>query len=692
MASGLLLLPMELILEVFENTAPGPHPTYHPHAGPIPTLDPEFAARRKALHSLSLTCSVTRDLARPLLYRTVALDRAARIVMFLATLLRKREYARLVKNFAILIDLRKAHIWPSSYVPQWDLLIVPSFRNGLTANEIVLWHFFDLPYSQCSGANNTRQGVSHRVYPLNIRLQFNRRRESEADFLLEQIVAVTLCLLTRVEDLLITHSPEDLEYVPLHRIKQALGLASEADNGILKNLRSIRVQISQAYYTGYHNPHGSFHGGLDPFALPTYELARVRSVELSGDNGSWMEWFELPNAAPSGNILPDRRHEDRLGQLRSLKLYDTKTDYSTLSVVLAKAKSLDTLHYTSESRYYGAPQFSVSPGSRVTLQNALLKVSKTLQELHLRDLRKLTCGGPSRKRDTPRRLVPKIAQQLQSLSDFSHLTRLSIDIRSLQRPPQPECVFTSTLAARLPQSLVELELVESWYYQEISVQNKSERWEEALLLWIQSILIELLRCVAGSRGALPKVNERLPNLKTIKFDSHPSFYDHESSGTDIDMREAGEDNETIDHDHYRDSDLRLQQHLEEEHNPAHEELDSAFEEIEETGAVYPGNQLRVPTYRRLRRLWADWYESGKRYRNPNPTTAFHRMYRAIDIYPQPVLLKTENGHVALAEIFKEVGVDFQVTLKKPVYNVFTWADAGDSLIDDSESESESDSD
>ncbi|KAI0143714.1 hypothetical protein GGR57DRAFT_518190 [Xylariaceae sp. FL1272] len=659
MAFALLSLPTELVLKIFEDLVPSPYPTY-----PTGTrvMDPEFRACSKALHSLSLACSVTRILAQPLLYNTVAIKDQAGVVMFLATLIRKREFAQFVKNFAVLFNIRDAHRTPPLYLSQWNWRIVPYIvHSGLTEQETDFWDLFDLPSTQVDNSSIFEEFTFH-----------YDREEAEptldVNSLLEKVVAVTLCLLARVEDVLITESPAG-EGFPLHRIEQALTLGREGNSEFFRSLRSVRVQTSASSSPSGWMPqplHRATQRGIDPFALPTYELARVQRVELAGDNGSWTTKFKPRNATPSATTLPDDRHIARFKQLRDLRLYDSRTDFKTLTRVLSDAKSLETLHYTSDSNSY-AYRHAQGLGTMdtETFDDVLLQVSKTLKELHLRDLRpRLKCLRVQCACISPCRLCLGSPQQIQSLTGFNHLTHLSVDIRSLQCPPRPVCEFDFTLAAALPESLVELELVESWYYQERCGQKSSKRWEEALILWTQSIVLELLRCVAGSRGLLPMDGQNgLPNLKKVKFEGHLAFHEHEAFGTTITMGDAYDDDEPI--DHYRDSDLQLKQHLDE--GPTNDDDDNQDdEEVEDTGSVvHHTYTLSVPTYRRLRQMWANWYQSGKRYRITDPKTAFGLMYRALDIYPHPVLLKTDTGTAALIEIFKEVGVDFRSALEEP---------------------------
>ncbi|KAI0164026.1 hypothetical protein GGR57DRAFT_272664 [Xylariaceae sp. FL1272] len=255
---------------------------------------------------------------------------------------------------------------------------------------------------------------------------------------------------------------------------------------------------------------------------------------------------------------------------------------------------------------------------------ALSKVSKTVKELRL----ELATSFHERFSETTP-LFPRI----DSLTQFLHLTRLSINLRFFGDPPGPSDAEREVLERGayfdLPETLEKLELIEFWHEMELAKQKRSPSWERNCILWSQSALFTMLTTAADARSGDPILLNGLPKLRELTFRATRPLHDHEPKIV------ACEQNGS--EDPWDESSARydLRQHK-----------NSDFHylcAVDEALIAYM------------------WYSEGladrKIFRNPG------ELGRSIlsddhDYGPPALILKTSYGIPMLARLFKEVDVDF----------------------------------
>ncbi|KAI1268147.1 hypothetical protein F5Y18DRAFT_424474 [Xylariaceae sp. FL1019] len=634
MALPLLSLPTEVVLMVLKNLVPGPLPIGTSSL----QLNPDFRQRCKALQNLALASRPLHTLSQPLLYHTIALSRPMQIITLLRTLLETPGHAASVRNIACLVELRKeapSHVIDTYCVPEWNQHIVPLISAALSdENRQFLGH---------AGLSTDRIDEDV-VTEEEGEIFHNIDLERPLEFL-EQIFAFLLCLLYRLEDILIQQPGDRFHPLygmctavpPLFTLEDAfeLGVENEDPVGVgnpFCALQSVRIQEDPDRES--RDRRYNYQMGVDPVMLPSYELTNVDHVELLGDNGVWLRNFARQGTDLSAETTLASQAILRFRKLKDLRLYESRTCPRMLGHMLSEAKNLETLHFT-----YGYLHLNEHPWDmrydnnnydieEMTLSEALSKVSETLNELRL----ELATSSHEEFREI-RPLFPPI----DCLHQFLHLTSLSINLRFLEKPPMPldyddpKCLSSISL----PDTLEKLELVEFWHDLELVNFKKHPNWEKKCIIWTQNVLFKILTKIANARNSKPTRGSEFPKLIELTLKATRPLHEHKPDVVASELRYSRE--------------------------PLREPFD-------EGSAYYDSNMADTSDFYRLPAvneaivefLWSkESLTNVQLYRHPGDLG--HSIFSSEDEDGPPlILLKTRYGIPIFTTIFKEFGVDFHL--------------------------------
>lgn len=369
-------------------------------------------------------------------------------------------------------------------------------------------------------------------------------REDERAFC-DQLLAVILCLTTRLEDILL-QIPTDREGLAgLDNLARALDLGVEHDKGVLQRLRSVRAQPTRFKVPLRSYDPGSLRNtmprnvgpghdpgfGIDPLRLPTFEIQNVEEVEFYGDNGVWFRLLKADRGPWTEDTLPlDLK---RFRSLKSLKLHESRTLPSYLRHLLEEAHSLETFHYTTRLQEwrqdYWLPQYAdyaFMPLDFFSINEALWPVRNTVKELALGSVQRDWDNGDEEYRDLELVVV---------LGAFERLTHLSIDLRwlvpiSLDLDDEVALV---PLCKRLPHSIEVIKLTETWTNTDLLALFGSPRLEKQAMAWVKAAISSLL--LVGDKG--DGKGTKPPRLKKVTLTAVPAFHEHGTRGSGSDEEE-----------------------------------------------------------------------------------------------------------------------------------------------------------
>lgn len=492
----LLSLPLELQLDVLKALRLPRLPT-----GTKPCLNPEFVSRRGALYNLCLASHCLYENAAPFLYETVALTKDVSIAHLFRTILENRSRRSWIHSIACPLDLTQE----------------TDFYNGLP-----VWKEFVITRKIiCSDTQEGRVLDMVGLTPDQIR-EDDKLVEEEGPGFYDRIFGAILCLTTSLRDILLQLPQTNERIGGFDNVHAALEQGIDAHHtGVLQSLRSVRIQAppSKIPAAGYLSPetvpwwrHAS---GIDPMLLPTFEVEGVRDVEFRGDDGLWFCLLRPALGPWTDESLPNDLNSFR--SLVSLKLYESRTSTEYLACLLSEAHGLETFHYTTRSqewrRDFYLPDldgFHFVPAHKATMNEALWLIRKTIKELRL--------GSVWREEDAGREEHSGL-ESVHVLGSFDKLTRLVIDIRWIVPFPLSlldvdlDEVLTGmpALRDRLPASLQELELVETWTSTEMCSFQSEELGPKRMAI-SRFALLSLLPSGQINTLGRPRL---LPNLKKV---------------------------------------------------------------------------------------------------------------------------------------------------------------------------------
>lgn len=481
----LLSLPLELQLDVLAALRLPRLPT-----GTKPCLNTEFVSRRGALYNLCLTSRCLYEKAAPLLHENIALTNDISIAQLFRTLLANRSRRAWIHSIACPLDLMQETDVHNG-LPIWNEFVATKGDTPLDIQEELALNMVGLTIDHIG--------------------EDDHRAEEEGPDFYDRVFGAILCLTTSLQDILLQLPQTNERLGGLDNVHAALEQAIDAhDTGVLPALRSVRIQAppSKTPADGYLSPEQvpwwRLASGIDPMRLPTFEVEGVRDVEFRGDDGLWFCLLRPALGPWTDEMLPNDLESFR--SLPSLKLYESRTSPEYLACLLKEAHGLETFHYTTRRqewrRDFYLPDldgFYFVPAHKATINEALWPIRKTIKELRL--------GSVRRERDAGDEEYSGL-ETIHVLGSFDKLTRLIVDIRWIL--PFPNSFLDSdmgkvssgmpALRDRLPASLQELELVETWTSTERSFFH-SDELEGKGNVFSQYALLSLLPSPGGQRNA-----------------------------------------------------------------------------------------------------------------------------------------------------------------------------------------------
>lgn len=505
-------------------------------------LNPDFVEPCSALFNLCLTSRHLHELAEPLLYESVALTEDRQFVLLLNSLLARRERRSWVRSIACPMCLTN-ETKAVKIVPIWNRLIAPRKGTDLDEQELRALRLGSLRLDSIPEQDRHISRSGSGGYDCGLhgdRLSF-----------CDQLLVVISCLTTNLEDILLQiPTDEDLSLTALQNLDRVLReAANNHDSSAPQSLRSVRIQprrylewdeerqdLSRQAFRQRFLPCDVRPGsldpgfGIDPLRLCTFEIPTVEEVEFCGDNGIWFKLLN-PDGSPSTDPLPQELK--RFRSLKSLKLHESRTTPSYLRCLLEEAHSLETFHYTTRQQEwrqdYWCPQyfeFHFVPRDFFSINEALEPIRNTVKELVLGNVQRPWDNGDEEYRDL---------ELIVGLGAFERLTHLSIDIRwlipiSLDLDEQVAMV---PLCKRLPQSIEEIKVTETWTRTDIRALSSSPQLEKRAMAWVQAALWTLL--VVDDEGDGKSM--KLAHLKKVTLTAVPAFHAHEARGVESDEEE-----------------------------------------------------------------------------------------------------------------------------------------------------------
>lgn len=481
------------------------------------SLNADFVDSRSALASLCLTSRRFYGLAEPLLYESIALTEDKQFVCLLHALLVKRDRRSWIRSLACPMSIM-SETDNLQALPLWNRLIAPCKETDLDQRESLALLFTELEVGRILEEDRWDDDEFG-----DVQVQF-----------CDQLLAVILCLTTHLEDILLQiptdQEPHLNDY--LLNLDHTLSIArSYHPSGVLKSLRSVRAQPTRLVECESHNsgfreirPRNVVPGrydpafGIDPLCLHAFEMQNVEAVEYCGDNGVWFKLLKPDHGPWTDENLPLDLRGFR--SLKSLKLYESRTTPSYLRHLLEQAHSLETFHYTtrqqewrqdySDSRY---ARYAFMPRDFFSLNEALEPIKDTIKELTLGSVKRSWDNGDQEYRDLELIVV---------LDSFERLTRLSIDVRWLIpiSLDMDEEVAIVPLCKRLPQSIEEIRLAETWTRRDLRALSSSSRLEKRAMAWVQAALWTLL----GVEDEAGTKVRKISRLRKVTLAAVPTFH------------------------------------------------------------------------------------------------------------------------------------------------------------------------
>lgn len=513
-------------------------------------LNSDFIEPCTALLNLCLTSRHFYQLAEPLLYESIALTEDRHFVLLFDSLLAKRDRRSWIRSIACPMCLT-TETEAIKIVPIWNRLIAPRNDTNLDEPEEQALRIVGLRLDRIPEKDRSISRTGSEGYGCGL-------HGDQLSFC-DQLLAVILCLTTNLEDILLQIPTDQEEYKSFQSLQNLNRVFWEAANnhdfGALQSLRSVRVQptryleweeerqdlsrqvLRQEILPCNVRP-GSWDPGfgVDPLRLYTFEIPTVEEVEFCGDNGIWFKLLD-----PDGRQWIDFLPQDlkRFRSMKSLKLHESRTTPSYLRYLLEEAHSLETFHYTTRQQEwrqdYWCPQyfeFHFVPRDFFSINEALEPIRSTVKELVLGNVKRPWDNGDEEYRDL---------ELIVGLGAFERLTRLSIDIRwlipiSLDLDEQVAIV---PLCKRLPQSIEDIKVTETWTRTDIRALSSSPQLEKRAMAWVQAALWTLF--VVDDEGDGKSM--KLAHLKRVTLTAVPAFHAHKA-------REV-ESNEEDDEDYFQ---------------------------------------------------------------------------------------------------------------------------------------------
>lgn len=507
-------------------------------------LNTDFIQTRSALRNLCLTSRCHHEIAEPLLYESIALTRDAQFVHLLNSLLANRDRRSWIRSIACpMCVMTEANT--SEVLPLWNQLFAPRKGAALDHREERAFQIAGLERGHILEAdrwiNDGGPGES------------GSGLCDDGWGFCDQLFAVIICLTTRLENILVQIPTDKDDLGGLDNLARALRSGVHAnETGVLQSLKSVRVQRTRFRMEDepprpevttarpqYVEPMPDEGFGIDPLRLHTFDIQNVEEVEYCGDNGIWFMLLKANHGPWTEDTLPhDLR---RFRSLKSLKLHESRTTPSFLRYLLDEAHSLETFHYTTRRQewrinYWCAQyvDYVFMPPDFSSMNETLWTARKTVKELVLGSVQRPWADG-----DEEHRHVELIVV----LGAFERLTHLSIDVRWLVpiMLDLDEEVAMVPLYKKLPQSIEDIKLTETWTRSDLRALSRSPALEKQAMAWVHAALWTLLGDDDDDKGDRMK----LAHLRKVTLTAIPAFHTHRTSRLNLDEEEEDDDSQCM---------------------------------------------------------------------------------------------------------------------------------------------------
>lgn len=496
------------------------------------SLNADFTETRSALLGLCLTSRRFHELAERLLYGSIALTRDKQFVSLLNSLLANRDRRTWIHSIACpLCIMEETDVYAA--LPLWNRLIAPRREMELDQQEKRALQFSSLELDHILEHDRWINEKGSETSGCGL-------REGGREFC-DKLMAIILCLTTRLEDILLQVPTDKQARGGFQSLEQTLYLGINArETGVLQSLRSVRLQPTRTIERPTLGRPGSVRRilpqnvepgfdpgfGIDPLRFRSFELQKVEEVEYCGDNGVWFRLLKAEHGPWTNDTLP--RDLKRFRSLKSLKLHESRTPPSYLRHLLEEAHSLETFHYTTRQQEwrqnYWCPlyvDFAFVPLDFFSINEALWPARNTVKELALGSVQRTWADGDEEYRNLELIVV---------LGAFERLTHLSIDIRWLIpiTLDLDEEVAIVPLYMRLPHSIKEIKLTETWTKSDFRALSRSPGLEKQVMAWVQSALWTLL----GGEDENDGRGIKLAYLRKVTLAAAPAFHEYRALGLD----------------------------------------------------------------------------------------------------------------------------------------------------------------
>jgi hypothetical protein len=439
-------MPPEILALILECLVPQPpeigdtHPVaYDQLVSDEPWFD--FTRRRRGLHSVCLVSRRFAEMARPLLYRIVALCDESSMVLFLRTMCEKPRYAQWTRHLSCHLTLtsetviRETRRALTKYLPSIKLVIESENLN-----------------------NMARQMLA----ALKFGIQTNQRTPALpglVDHYPQLVLLVILIFLTKLEVLLlqVPICDDDPEYdgfcAQVEAVKRLFSTYNEPEITPFQNIHTLLLQGDPDLLEHFEAENCDCEipeaWGAQPrqYASLYESFPNLTTLEVSADDGIWTNVEEERLSFLVGGRVPT----PYLANIRKIYLHNSLACPRNLHQILLNAPKLETLYMTS--RPYEPTIETHHDNSTHADPEAfdfgLMRHAKKLRNLDISwvDVRGFECLiGPE--------------GRLAALAQMERLETLCIQLAVLYG--KPSTVAEIPLVDLLPPNLVELTL-EDWY-------------------------------------------------------------------------------------------------------------------------------------------------------------------------------------------------------------------------------------
>ncbi|KAK4033667.1 hypothetical protein C8A01DRAFT_19419 [Parachaetomium inaequale] len=409
----------------------------------------DFTRCRRGLRSVCLVSRRLSEMARPLLYRVVALWDETAMLLFFRTLCSNPEYGPCTRYFSCHITLT------CGTVVREVRELLPKYLGTFTA---------------ARGSAVLITAARHFIYMLNGFLPKMVASEGDFNHVPQALLCFILMYLAKVETVLlqVPISDDQHEYDTLcHQIENVKDLFRDEPESVpFQSIRTLLLQGDPELLAQIEEDECECDlpdvWGAQPrrYASLFTSFPKLTTLEVSSDDGVWTTALDDPRSLLDGDSLPP----PFMPKIRHIYLHDSVAYPGDLHHLLLNAPQLETLYMAP--RGDDALKEAIDDGSGTehpeSLDIALAKHAKNLRTLDVswEDISGFeSLVGPE--------------GRLTSLAAMDSLRSLCVQMGLLYG--QPSAVLETPLVDLLPPNLEELAL-EDWWWSNVELLDGLPEW------------------------------------------------------------------------------------------------------------------------------------------------------------------------------------------------------------------------